>query len=113
MVSGLDRQWFDCVLFSLVKLLYNGWLKASKCTCIHIFFQIFFQDPFEVGFVQTIFTVNEDEGAVEVCVTLTKPVEDIGHERVNVEVFDFSSSMYIPPGFAHASKSNLQYYAAI
>ena len=110
MILSLIAVVFPLQPESQVTLLYNGWLKASKCTsCIHISFQ----DPFEVGFVQTTFTVSEDEGAVEVCVTLIKPLEGVGDERVNVEVFDFSSSMYIPLGVAHASESNLWYYAAI
>ena len=63
--------------------------------------------------MQTTFTVNEDVETVEVCVILTKPLEDIGDERVTVEVFDFSNSMYIPLGVARAGESNLRCYAAI
>ena len=58
----------------------------------------FVLDPFEVGFVQTTYTVNESEGAVEVCVNLTKSEEDIGGEFVRVSAYDFRHSMYIPPG---------------
>ena len=46
--------------------------------------------------MQTIYTVIEDEGPVEVCVNLTKPQIDIGDEMVFVESLDFSSSVSIP-----------------
>ena len=60
--------------------------------------------PFEVGYVQTTYTVNESEGAVEVCVNLTKPQEDIADEVVVVTSYDFMISMYIPPGVALAGE---------
>lgn len=94
---------------SLSYQLNNGWLKARKCMHTKLLY-IFLQDPFEVGFVQTTYTVVESEGAVNVCVNLTKPVEDIGFEMVHVEVFDFSNSMYIPRGVSLAGESNLRCY---
>ena len=63
---------------------------------------ISFVGPFEVGYVQTIYTVIEDEGSVEVCVELTKPKEDIGDEMVFVESLDFSR--YIPADATLASE---------
>ena len=62
-----------------------------------------FSGPFEVGYVQTIYTVIEDEGPVEVCVNLTKPEIDIEDEVVFVESLDFPSSVYIPAGATLAS----------
>ena len=67
---------------------------------------IIFKEPFEVGYVQTIYTVIEDEGPVRVCVNLTKPKEDIGDEMVFVESLEFSSyiSVYIPADATLASE---------
>ena len=60
-------------------------------------------DPFQIGYVQTAYTVFEDDGPVEVCVNLTKPEEDIDDEMVFVESFDFPSSIYIPANATLAS----------
>ena len=65
---------------------------------------LLFQDPFQVGYVQTIYTVIEDEGPVRVCVNLTKPEEDIEEEMVFVHSFDFPSSVYIPADATLASE---------
>ena len=54
--------------------------------------------------MQTIHTVIEDEGPVEVCVELTRPKEDIGYEMVVVESLDFSSSVNIPADAILASE---------
>ena len=62
-----------------------------------------FLDPFEVGYVQTVYTVIEDEGPVRVCVNLTKPEIDIEEEMVFVESLDNSSSIYIPDDATLAS----------
>ena len=51
--------------------------------------------------MQTTYTVSEGKGAVEVCVNLTKPEEDIGDEVVFVEVYDL---IYFPPDVAHAGE---------
>ena len=62
-------------------------------------------EPFEVAFVETVYTVDESVGAVNICVNLTKPDIDILDERVQVFVIDNSSSVYIPPGGPLASES--------
>ena len=62
-------------------------------------------EPFEVTFVETMYTVPEDVGSVEVCVNLTKPVVDILDEFVVVEVYDFPSSVVIPANVTLASES--------
>ena len=65
---------------------------------------LLFSDPFEVGYVQTTYTVIEDEGPVRVCVNLTKPEEDILEEMVFVESLDFPTSVYIPADATLASE---------
>ena len=62
-------------------------------------------DPFEVAFMETVYTVDESVGAVNVCVNLTKPDIDILDQRFQVFVIDNSSSVYIPPGSPLASES--------
>ena len=64
-------------------------------------------EPFEVGFVQTTYTVSESVGSVEVCVNLTRPRVgvDIYDEFVVVGVTDFPSSVYIPASAPLASES--------
>ena len=57
-----------------------------------------------VGFVETIYTVPESVGSVEVCVNLTKPQIDILDEFVVVEVYDFPSSVLIPANVTLASE---------
>ena len=57
-----------------------------------------------VGFVETIYTVPESVGSVEVCVNLTKPQIDILDEFVVVEVYDFPSSVLIPADVTLASE---------
>ena len=57
-----------------------------------------------VGFVETIYTVPESVGSVEVCVNLTKPQIDIFDEFVVVEVYDFPSSVLIPADVTLASE---------
>ena len=54
--------------------------------------------------MQTIYTVIEDEGPVEVCVNLTKPEGDIGDEMVFVRSYDNDSSVYIPADAKLASE---------
>ena len=61
-------------------------------------------EPFEVAFVETVYTVDESVGPVNVCVNLTKPDIDILDERVQVFVIENSSSVYIPPGGPLASE---------
>ena len=62
-------------------------------------------EPFEVAFVETLYTVPEDVGTVEVCVNLTKPPFDILDAFVVVEVIDFPSSIYVPADVTLASES--------
>ena len=54
--------------------------------------------------VQTMYTVLEDEGPVEVCVNLTYPAIDILDEVVYVDVYNNESSVYIPANAVLASK---------
>lgn len=62
-------------------------------------------DPFEVAFVETLYTVIEGSVQyVEVCVNLTEPLHDIQDETVHVLVFDDMDSVYIPPNAVMASK---------
>ena len=63
-----------------------------------------FSDPFRVAFVETMYTVVESEGRVEVCVNLTRPEKDIFEETVQVDVFHYDSSVYIPPNPVLASE---------
>ena len=55
--------------------------------------------------MDTLYTVSEGAGSVEVCVNLTQPSIDILDEFVIVEVVDFPSSVYIPANARLASKS--------
>ena len=52
-----------------------------------------------------MYTVSEGDGAVELCVNLTKPGEDIdiGDEVVVVSTHDYTS-MHIPAGAALAGE---------
>ena len=61
-------------------------------------------EPFEVAFVETLYTVTEDIDTVEVCVNLTIPEFDILDEFVVVEVYDFPASVVIPPNATLASE---------
>ena len=73
---------------------------------------LLFQDPMgcpgtrgevEVGYVQTIYTINENEGQVEVCLFANFTSVDL-NIMILVEAFDFNHSMYIPSGAALASE---------
>ena len=59
---------------------------------------------FRVGFDQTMYTVVESAGSVEVCVNLTSPPHDIFDEQITVLVFHNDDSIYIPPNPTFASK---------
>ena len=63
-------------------------------------------DPFRVSFAEKTYTVDENVGAVNVCVNLTYPMRDILDETVNVFVIDDPSSIYIPTGAPLASESS-------
>ena len=67
--------------------------------CIHT-------EPFVVGFAETMYTVSEGNGQVEVCVNLTSPEEDIGDEVVLVEVFSNTNPGSILTSSTLASKLN-------
>ena len=58
----------------------------------------------EIGYVQTTYIINENEGQVEVCVS-AYPV-DLRNDNIVifVEALDFIHSMYIPSGAALASE---------
>ena len=58
-----------------------------------------------MALVETVYTVDESVGTVNVCVNLTRQEIDILDETVNVFVIDNSSSIYIPPGAPLASMS--------
>ena len=62
-------------------------------------------EPFAVALVNTVYTVDEIVGVVNVCVNLTHTVTDIFDEPVNVYVIDYSSSIYIPFGAQLASEA--------
>ena len=64
-------------------------------------------EPFVVAFVETMYTVTESEGQVEVCVNLTHPPIDSLDETVRVNVFNNESSIYIPHSAEVASMLNL------
>lgn len=55
-----------------------------------------FSEPFVVRFVQTVYTVTESDGQVEVCVNLARPEVDILDETLRVEVYRDDNSVYIP-----------------
>ena len=59
---------------------------------------------FVVRFVETIYTVSEGEGQVEVCVTLISSEGDVGDEVVLVEVISNMDPYSIPADVAIASK---------
>ena len=69
---------------------------------IHTFLSL--SEPYRVAFVETMYTVVESEGRVEVCVNLTYPEFDILDETVQVDVFHYDSSVYIPPNSVLASE---------
>ena len=54
--------------------------------------------------METVYTVSEDVGSMDVCVNLTQPQVDILEEYVVVEVIDFPSSVYIPGDATLASE---------
>ena len=68
-------------------------------------------DPFIVAFDKTTYEVTEGTPTptpplyVAVCVNLTQPEHDIQEERVFVEVYDDSSSIYVPSNATSASKT--------
>ena len=68
------------------------------------FYIILFLEPFQVQFVETVYTIAESNGSVEVCVNLTQPQVDILDEFVVVKVIDFPSSTYIPVNVTPASE---------
>ena len=63
-------------------------------------------EPFNVrvGFNQTMYTVMESAGSVEVCVNLTFIPHDILGGQVTVLVFHNDNSIYVPPNPTFASK---------
>ena len=74
--------------------------KYSACVCYSFFVNT--ESLFVVGFVETMYTVSESDGQVEVCVTLVSSEGDIGNESVLVHVIN---NMDIPADAAAASKS--------
>ena len=74
----------------------------------HSFYVVFFANAeslFIVGFVETMYTVSEGDGQVEVCVTLVSSEGDIGNESVLVDVINNMDPLSIPADAAAASKS--------
>ena len=67
-------------------------------------------EPFEVALVETRYTVDESVGSVSVCVNLTRPQVDILDETFHVDVIDYPSSVYIPPGATLVSKPTNVYH---
>ena len=73
----------------------------------------YFSAPFVVAFVETMYTVIESEGQVEVCVNLTQPEIDTLDESLRVVVFRDDNSVYIPPGSVLASEIALYVYLGL
>ena len=76
---------------------------------MHNVYFIFFDfichlEPFRIAFDQTMYTVVESAGSVEVCVNLTHPPDDILDEQVSVLVFHNDGSIYVPPNPTFASQ---------
>ena len=72
-----------------------------------IYFNIHTESLFVVGFLEKMYTVSEDDGQVEVCVTLIKSEGHISNEtEVLVEVFNNTNPLNIPADAALASKSD-------
>ena len=69
---------------------------------------LYYADMFIVGFVETMYTVIEGDGQVEVCVNLISPEGNIGNEIVLLEVINNTDPSSIPADVAAASK--LVYY---
>ena len=86
------------------------WLHKKFISLVIL--SLFFTDPLVVAFLQTMYTVLESEGPVEVCVNLTQPgIEvDIFEETVRVRVTNDEGSIYIPTGVRLASESQLTVY---
>ena len=79
-------------------------MMVSACNIFLIFQFVPSPEPFRVGFDQTMYTVVESAGSVEVCVNLTHPPDDILGVEVTVLVFHNDSSVYVPADPAFASK---------
>ena len=81
-------------------------MVSTLCLSFKIFLQSFVlsTEPFRVGFDQTMYTVLESAGSVEVCVNLTHPPDDILDIQVTVLVVHNDSSIYVPPNPTFASK---------
>ena len=63
--------------------------------------------------METIYTVSESVGSVEVCVSLTQPTFDILDQFVVVEVTDFPSSVYLPEGATLASELHIAAHKSV
>ena len=72
------------------------------CVCVHTHTHFVCTETCSVAFVQTMYTVEESEGQVQVCVNMTCPVNQTGNVRV--EVYGDETSVYIPPNSELASK---------
>ena len=57
--------------------------------------------------METVYTVLESAGSVEVCVHLVVPQFDILDETIIVEIYDNESSIYIPDNATLASETKL------
>ena len=57
--------------------------------------------------METVYSVIESKGRVEVCVNLTHTPVDIFNETVRVELYNNDNSIYIPPNAVLASESHL------
>ena len=79
------------------------------CIYVHFNTSLFLAEPFVVAFLQTVYTVFENEGSVEVCVNLTHPGihVDILDETIRVNVISDENSIYIPTDAILASTSYL------
>ena len=58
----------------------------------------------EIGYVQTTYIINENEGQVKVCVSAYPVNLKNDNILIYVEAFDFIHSIYIPSGAPLASE---------
>ena len=103
---------------------FSAYMKSAfwmMMVCLYLFVwtyclricTFFLPEPYIVEFVETIYTVNESELMVEVCVNLTSPPQDILEETVRVNVFNNMNSVYIPIGAEIASMLNCHVFDGV
>ena len=97
---------FSCNGSSVKQLsVYKMMMVGLQHVSVIIKVDIISPAPFAVALLDTVCTVDESVGVMNVCVSLTHPVTDILDESVNVYVINYSSSIYIPFGAQLASEA--------